>query len=76
MATGYQHTRLYAAAAEIAAERLTVHAYNLMLAGQPFNPDQLICRVRRAGTQLWVGVVTGDHLPLPVTAASNVRRSS
>lgn len=72
---GVQHTRLYAAADEIAAERLTVHVYNLMLAGRPFNPDQLVCRVRRAGTDKWAGVATGDDLPLPATtAATNLRR--
>ncbi|MFI1194102.1 hypothetical protein ACH4T9_12705 [Micromonospora sp. NPDC020750] len=71
---GVQHTRLYAAADEIAVERLTVHVYNLMLSGQPFNPDMLVCRVRRAGTESWAGVATGDHLPLPATAGTSVRR--
>lgn len=65
---GLQHTRLYAAADEIAEERLVVHVYNRMLSGQPVHADLLVCRVRRAGTDVWVGVADGERLPLPTAA--------
>ncbi|MEV5819325.1 hypothetical protein AB0L22_09130 [Micromonospora haikouensis] len=64
---GLQHTRLYSAPDEIAAERLTVHAYNQLLAGKPVSPDQLVCRVRRAGDHTWSGTATGDRILLPTT---------
>ena len=63
-AAGIQHTNLYAAADTIAAERLTVHAYNHMLAGNP-HPQNLICRVRRAGNPTWEGYASTDRLCLP-----------
>jgi hypothetical protein len=60
-ACGTQHTRPYASAEAIAAERIAGYAYHVLTGGG--DVDRLaraVCRVKRAGEPTWEATARGD----------------
>lgn len=60
-AHGVQHTRPYAPAASIAAERIAAHAWQALAdCGDLDALAGAVCRVRRAGTRTWEATARGE----------------
>ncbi|MGS2615124.1 hypothetical protein ACVCAH_11455 [Micromonospora sp. LZ34] len=60
VAAGVQHTRLYASAAEVAAERIAELAYRAWRADRLDTVGSLVCRVKRDGADRWEGRADGS----------------
>lgn len=72
-AHGVQHTRLYAAAGEIAAERMAEHVFRAVQAGAASDVWSLVCRVKRDGTDRWSASATGQPWAQLLTAAAHAK---
>lgn len=59
-AGGVQHTRLYATASDVAAERMAEVAYRAWTRDQLGAIGSLVCRVKREGDQRWSATVPGE----------------
>lgn len=59
-AAGLQHTRLYAAAGEIAAERMAEWAFWAVKRNQVGGLASLVCRVKREGAADWSASMSGQ----------------
>lgn len=58
---GIQHTRPYAPAASVAAERIAAHAWQVLTDGGDLDVlAGAVCRVRRYGSRVWEATARGE----------------